>query len=479
MGYSPGTTTIRKRKVFSIRGYLWPEKFMNFVHPSGPRTRRNFRIWPKIGVTSDPLILEAKESEICTTSASLKPMSKDKDKDSDSECELIFLSPPEEEGQKDHPEQDQGASPKLCRSSRKRKSVQAAPEKMSKGSASKKKKSSPDPTKSMPRIPRTPVQDGPLAAETASQGSKQDGSKGEDNPRQQAPPSSIETLLLGMEDRLGSKIDTTNRKVDRALTLVAETNTALEDLELRVEATEAAIDAKLEDVEGRLRDQVQSQVKGMVVDQLRSAGFDPDLTAAGLSTIRTENSLRPSYAEATSAALTPILAQPMPRTKEERQEENFWTCRRSLRLWPVTDTTREALNTFLVDKLKLDATFVKEDLGGTSIRRQFQRKGGNRNEICVTFESKNARDAVQAKASSLANYREEAGMLLLIPDHLQKVFKALMAMAYDLKKKFPGLRRNVKFDEDEQAMKAAAEQPRSAGTRSLNASELSDLLGQE
>ena len=39
-------------------------------------------------------------------------------------------------------------------------------------------------------------------------------------------------------------------------------------------------------------------------------------------------------------------------------------------------------------------------------------------------------------------------MRLQIPDNLQKDFKALMAVAYDLKQVHKNLRRNVKFDED-------------------------------
>ena len=304
---------------------------------------------------------------------------------------------------------------------------------------------------------------------------------------------------MGMEGRLGSKIDTTNQKVDKALSLVAETNTALEDLEIRMEATEAAIDAKLENAEDRLRVEVQQQVKGMVVDQLKAAGFDPDLTAAGLSTIRSESLSHPSYAEATMAPVLQV-GPSLPRTKEERQEENFWTCRRSLRLWPVEDTSREALDTFLVDILRLERAFVKDDLGKITIKRQIQRKGGNKKEVCVTFESKEARDAVQGRAPSLANHRGDAGMLLHIPDHLQKTFRALMAVAFDLKKKFPALKRNIKFDEDtlslfmdvqlkqdedwkrifpEQAMKAAANRPRNNGPRSIEENELAGLLSQE
>ena len=40
-------------------------------------------------------------------------------------------------------------------------------------------------------------------------------------------------------------------------------------------------------------------------------------------------------------------------------------------------------------------------------------------------------------------------MRLHIPDHLQGDFHALMNLSFDLKKKHTGLKRNVKFDEDD------------------------------
>ena len=71
-------------------------------------------------------------------------------------------------------------------------------------------------TQTMPKVPRTPSNEGQVP--TASQ-----------TPQAQ----SSELLLVGMEGRLGSKIDATNQKVERALTLVA-----LEDLKIKVAATE-------------------------------------------------------------------------------------------------------------------------------------------------------------------------------------------------------------------------------------------------
>ena len=75
---------------------------------------------------------------------------------SDSESdEVVFLTPEES---------DQGASPTLRRSGRKRKSVcLESAGRMSNNSASKKKKNSPDPGRSMPRLPRTPQGAAPSA----------------------------------------------------------------------------------------------------------------------------------------------------------------------------------------------------------------------------------------------------------------------------------------------------------------------------
>ena len=158
---------------------------------------------------------------------------------------------------------DEGASPHLRRSSRKRKST-AGEADMPKDSSSKKKRNSTGNKTSttMPRVPRSPVSDNKAAGQQAS---------------------TLETLLAGMEGKLGLKIDSTNNKVEKALTLVAETNTALEELELKVAATEAAIEKRLAEAEARLQVRMAGQVKNKVLDQLRVAGIDPDLTAGALT----------------------------------------------------------------------------------------------------------------------------------------------------------------------------------------------------
>ena len=87
-------------------------------------------------------------------------------------------------------------------------------------------------------------------------------------------------------------------------------------------------------------------------------------------------------------------------------------------------------------------------MGQVTIKRNVERKPKNKYEVCVTFETKQIRDVVKAQGHNLAGFRDEAGMRLHVPDHLQKDFRALMAVAYDLKRNNKDLRRNVKFNEE-------------------------------
>ena len=159
---------------------------------------------------------------------------------------------------------------------------------------------------------------------------------------------------------------------------------------------------------------------------------------------------------------------------------------------------------FLKEKLDLDQESLDE-LGELRLRKQTltkkQKEAGVRDEYCVTFDSKQTRDMIKARAARLANFRDTAGMRLQIPDHLQKDFKLLMGLSYELKQRNPDLKRNVKFDEDElglfmdvqvkrdgpwrqikpeQARKAAANKPVTGSqTEDYRAEEIQDLLGDQ
>ena len=157
---------------------------------------------------------------------------------------------------------------------------------------------------------------------------------------------------------------------------------------------------------------------------------------------------------------------------------------------------KESLEGFLRDKLRLDSAFIKEDLGQVILTKPREPRNKNKEEYIVTFETKQVRDAVKANASNLANHQETAGMRLHIPDYLQKDFQSLMNLSYDLKQRHHGLKRNVKFDEEDNGLfmdikleegadwkrikpsqARTANKKRKNKTRNIDEDELRSLLG--
>ena len=115
-------------------------------------------------------------------------------------------------------------------------------------------------------------------------------------------------------------------------------------------------------------------------------------------------------------------------------------------MWPIQGTNREGLDRYLVDMLDMDEEAVN-DIGQVTIKRNYERRPKNRDEAIVTFDSAEIRDFVKSLAPALAG-KQDAGMRLHIPDHLQKLFRSYMNLAYDLKKKHKNLKRNVKFEDE-------------------------------
>ena len=368
------------------------------------------------------------------------------DSENENEAELVFLSPEEEVGPLHSAKGDQGASPVLRRSNRKRKLAIYNDSEMSKNSGSKKKKgSSPDPGRSMPKIPRTPQPQGTPEQQTSQTGPQQQQQQQQQQQSGTTPdlPPTLEALLLGMEGRLGSKIDSTNMKVDRALSLAEEATVALADLHRKVAATEENVAGKIGEAEARIMNEVNTKVKTIVLDQLKAAGFDLELTAADLST---RASAGASYAAA-AATRSCVQESVGPRRGEELREDKYNEARRALRLWPIENGSWIGLREYLRSRLNMGLDFVDSLEGRLDIRKPREVKGRKPDEYVVVFESRADRDEVKAAAPALAEHREEAGMRLHVPDHLQRQFKALMNLSYDLKTKHKGLKRNIKFDD--------------------------------
>ena len=156
-------------------------------------------------------------------------------------------------------------------------------------------------------------------------------------------------------------------------------------------------------------------------------------------------------AKNTSCCPTTLLNILRPALQEQRRED-FWRCRRSLRLWPIEGASRDSLDWYLTERLGLSRRFVEEEMGEVEIKQHRDPKLKYKDETMVLFEVKEVRNAVKAQASNLANHRDKVGMRLEVPNHLQKEFKLLMNTDFDLKRKHKDMKRNVKFDEDEMNM---------------------------
>ena len=109
---------------------------------------------------------------------------------------------------------------------------------------------------------------------------------------------------------------------------------------------------------------------------------------------------------------------------------------------------RGALGVFLRDRLKLSQHFLA-DMGELSMKKVASSSDSKiQGEIIAVFSTIEVRDAVKRAAKELAG-QTDAGVRLEIPYSLQPSLKALEAVSYHLKQKNPGMRRNIKFDDQQ------------------------------
>ena len=127
------------------------------------------------------------------------------------------------------------------------------------------------------------------------------------------------------------------------------------------------------------------------------------------------------------------------------KEETYLKARRSLKMWPVTgDNLEEATVEFLEGKLCARVgRFSTNDIkvselytGPDSVVR---------NQVLVEFSSTRLRDEAKTLARNLRGESREVGVQIEVPDHLRGRFQTFQSLAFELKKKNPALRRNIKF----------------------------------
>ena len=109
------------------------------------------------------------------------------------------------------------------------------------------------------------------------------------------------------------------------------------------------------------------------------------------------------------------------------------------------DGLEELRHKFLTELLELGPDFVAT-LGQCTVQRYITLRAKTTDEALVVFDSVNMRDCVKAAAGKLSGKR--AGMKIHIPTHLKASFRHLDNVCFNLKKKYPDLRRSIKYDDE-------------------------------
>ena len=156
-----------------------------------------------------------------------------------------------------------------------------------------------------------------------------------------------------------------------------------------------------------------------------------------------------SYASVASSR-PKLVAKRMSWDPSKRKEEQYWACRKAVRLRPVPEgNDREALEEYLTGKLKIS----RSSLGTLGLDRSkmervpYGPKSKFKNEMVVWFPTVEARDVVKGAARNLAVFDQDHGVRLELPNHLKSGMQALQAVSYQIKKKNPAAKRNVLFDD--------------------------------
>ena len=130
-----------------------------------------------------------------------------------------------------------------------------------------------------------------------------------------------------------------------------------------------------------------------------------------------------------------------------RREAAYHLARRSLKAWPVDgEDLEDAFKVFLRNKLKLPDSTVRS-LGKIEVQKRPGKVAEQKLEVLAVFECKEERDAVKAAGVNLAG-QENVGLLIHVPGHLLDNLHALNSVGYNIKLKNQGVRRSVKFDDE-------------------------------
>ena len=171
-----------------------------------------------------------------------------------------------------------------------------------------------------------------------------------------------------------------------------------------------------------------------------------------ISAIERRLNAPPSATHRPIPPLTGANATPLTRPASVRQEESYWKARRSLRLWPCRGPDYDkSVREFLGIMMKMTSERIAA-LSFTVVPLPKLRETQPDDQVVAVFETAAQRDEVKFLSKNLAGQERSAGAQLEPPDHLRGHYQAFQSLAWQMKRRSPHLKRNVKFQDEDQSL---------------------------
>ena len=226
-------------------------------------------------------------------------------------------------------------------------------------------------------------------------------------------------MLGGLEARMKKESDQVKEQLGVAVDTLGLLGT-------RVDRAERRLDGLTDEVNSI----IERKLASLETDQLSTSG---------------RPSTQPPSSYASAAASTDATKQKRncpAVSPEKKREDDYWTCRKALRLRPVGQgDTHTEVRKFMTEHLKLDSQFMESIGPFTAVRVPAGPAAKIRGEVIVSFQSIDVRDAVKGSARNLAGKGRDYGVRLELPNHLKSAMKALQSASFEIKSRFGEARR--------------------------------------
>ena len=124
------------------------------------------------------------------------------------------------------------------------------------------------------------------------------------------------------------------------------------------------------------------------------------------------------------------------------QINRYWTCRRSLRLWPISG---DDLHRSVLMLLSTNLELRDEEVGHITVRRVREPRSKIQDEAIVEFETSQIRDSVKSLGFKLEGKR--AGIRIEVPHFLRSDLQVLQNLSFKMKEANKNMKRSLKFDD--------------------------------